>query len=186
MKNSGGIKSFKRQGGWIQLAIAAAGVASSIMGGKKQAKAAKKAGKAEAAAIMETGAEQKRRTIIGQKQSMGEAEALSAASGIQDTGSTKLVKDAMATEYAKELAWMDKATTSAANAAKRGAKQAADTYMTQGLGSALGYVGSYVGSSGIFDQSLTTKAAGGIKSAGTSPFDSSGMNQGLWNKTLGQ
>ena len=163
MRNSGGMRSMKRQGGWVGLALGGISAASSLIGGSKAKKAAKKAGRAQARAIMETGAEQMRRTKESQRQALGGAQAASAASGIQNTGSTAAAQGAMRTEFIRELEWMDKATKSAAAAARSGASAAGDAYMRQGLGSALGAIGSAVASTDMFNDPLTPPGAGSVR-----------------------
>lgn len=143
--------SRKKQGGWVQLAIAGAGIASSLIGGKKAKKAAKKAGAEQAKLIMQTSKENIRRRKFMQDQSLGLASAASGASGLMQTGSTKAYQDQLADEYKKELQWMDQAAKLAARAAKRGASQAGDLYMQQGFQSAIGYAGQYASSSEFQD-----------------------------------
>ena len=139
--------SRKRQGGWVQLAIAGVGLASSLLGGASAKKKAKKAGQAQADQIMATHKENRRRREFMQGQELGLASAASGASNLMQTGSTKQYQDQLALEYKKELQWMDKAAKLAARAAKRGASQAGDLYMQQGFQSAIGYAGQYASSS---------------------------------------
>lgn len=139
--------SRKKQGGWVQLAIAGVGLASSLFGGKRASEKARAAGKAQADLIIETNKENRRRREFMQMQTLGVAQAASGASNILQSGSTKLYQDQLAAEYQKELQWMDKAAKLAARAARRGASQAGDLYMQQGFQSALGYAGQYASSS---------------------------------------
>lgn len=139
--------SRKKEGGWVQLAIAGVGLASSLLGGRSAKSKAKKAGFAQADLIMKTNKENRRRRQFMQKQELGLASAASAASGLMQIGSTKQYQDQLAAEYKKELQWMDQAAKLAARAARRGASQAGDLYMQQGFQSAIGYAGQYASSS---------------------------------------
>lgn len=139
--------SRKKQGGWVQLAIAGVGMAASLFGGQRASEKARAAGKAQADLIIETNKENRRRREFMQTQTLGVAQAASGASNILQSGSTKLYQDQLAAEYQKELQWMDKAAKLAARAARRGASQAGDLYMQQGFQSALGYAGQYASSS---------------------------------------
>jgi len=138
--------SRKREGGWAQLAISGVGLATSLLGGMKSKSSAKKAGKAQADLILKTHQENRRRKEYAQDQSLGLAAATSGASGLMQTGSTKVYQDQLASEYQRELQWMDEAAKLAARAAKRGASQAGDMYMQQGFQSAIGYAGQYASS----------------------------------------
>lgn len=139
--------SRKKEGGWVQLAIAGAGIASSLLGSSRAKAAARKAGRAQADLILKTHQENRRRRQFMQKQELGLASAASGASGLMQIGSTKQYQDQLASEYKKELQWMDQAAKLAARAAKRGASQAGDLYMQQGFQSAIGYAGQYASSS---------------------------------------
>lgn len=112
-----------KQGGWIQFAAAAVQIGTAIKGfmdGSSAAGKQKAASEASARAREETGAEEMRRTIREQKQSLGLNEAKIGASGVQNTGSLSDIQAANRAEFNRQRDWIRKSTKSEAEAIRLG------------------------------------------------------------------
>lgn len=138
------MKQFKgprRQGGWVQMALAGVGAISSIAGGISGRSAAKDAGRATARTIMETYSETQRRKDIRDQQKLGMTRASIAASGIQRSGTSAEYLSQMQDEIKNENAWLERAARMNARAARKGGQAQGDVAMYSGLTQGIQYAG---------------------------------------------
>jgi hypothetical protein len=146
---------------WVAVGIAGVGVGSSILGGRSAKKAAKAAGKATAANILETEKENQRRRTLDLAQKTGTITAAVYASGLQMGGSSLRYKNAFEGNYRREMAWDQQKARMDAETAKKGGQLAGDAAMYSGFTSAIGFAGSGVSA---------LQAHGAANATGTSPF----------------
>ena len=103
---------------------------------------AQSAAKDQAGMVRDTTAEAARRMELGQKRTLGHAEAGVYASGIQMSGSSEAYVKDMQSEQAKELQWLKDAGESRAKAIEKGASAQRRAGRWQNLGQTAGGIGA--------------------------------------------
>ena len=127
---------------WVAAGSAAVGAVSSIIGGSKAKKKAKKAGKANAALIQAETAEQLRRTRMQFDQQVGLTRAMVGASGVRiNIGTPQRYIEAMKREQKRQLDWTQKAGDMRATAARRQGSYVGSASFNQGIQQGIGYIG---------------------------------------------
>ena len=132
---------------------------SSLLGGRKAKKDAKKAarqqeamGREQATYIAAETEEDLRRYDLDTAKTLGMGDALSSASGFSAGSSQDIYMASMAEEFKSDREWMERSSKSRQDLAKRGAGYQADALRSQGSAA------MYQGIGGAF-QGLTTAAA---------------------------
>jgi hypothetical protein len=154
---------------YVQAALAAASIGSSIIGGKKAKKAAKKAAKQQAKLTGITRDEEIRQKRKSAKRELGAARAGVYASNLQYGGSSKNYVNELDFENMREIAFAEYAKNKEQEAIRAGAKGAGDSLFYQAAGDAIGYAANMYG-----NRTLTNAAAQPDTSWGNSnggPFD---------------
>lgn len=126
----------------IGAAIGVASIATSLLGSKKSAKAAKEAGKAQAALIREETTEELRRMDRDFEQLKGTAMATIGASGLQMEGSAALVMADLESEIGAQREWTERAGGMRAYAAIKGASATASNIRAAGISQAISTAGA--------------------------------------------
>jgi hypothetical protein len=108
---------------------------------RKSGKADRRAAYMSASVIEEEGAEEARRVKRGMDSSEGLSKALSAASGVQMSGSRKLAVDDVAAENKAQLDWLKKSTASRAKAVRAGGRVSERAFKSQSISSAISGIG---------------------------------------------
>lgn len=118
------LSGMKKQGGWVNIAIAAFSLASSLYAGSKKKKAAKAEEEArgqQAADRLAEMDETLRRTAMEQDRVLGSNVASVGASGIRMSGSAARVQKATEAEFTRQAQWIKKSGESEASAIRTGA-----------------------------------------------------------------
>ena len=118
-------------------AAAIGGTISSVIGGLKSGKAAKKAGKRNARAILAEAAIEREQEAARGKQEIGLTKAAVGASGVQRTGSSQAYLDTMEGQLSKRLDWISESAKRRARIAKKGGAAQASSAKWGALSSGL-------------------------------------------------
>ena len=122
---------------WFATGAAVVSGGLQIAGGIKGKKAAKSAGKAQAAAIMTEWREQDRRLKKDMKATQSFTELAVAASNLQMEGTPKTYLDEMKGEQQRQLDFLKKSAQSQARTARKGGAAAGTQAMYQGIAGGL-------------------------------------------------
>ena len=164
------------------IAIAAVGVGSSLIGGAKAAKRAKKIGRRNAELIRETAEENLRRMQIARGQKVGAAKAGVYASNVQYSGTSKKYVEALDQQFISDMAWEQRKSRLEERLARAGGQAAASTIQSSALTSAIGYVGQ-AAQSGLFSSSPPPPTQGQV---GTSLYGGSVLSPAQQTATYGK
>lgn len=138
------MKSLRKQGGWVQVAIAGAGAVQSLATGMAAKDDAEDAGKAAAYFTMEDYKETQRRKDKTDAVTLGLTDASIGASNIQVSGSTADYRQDMVDEMAREDAWLKKSAELRAYAQMKGAEVQGQAIQNSAVGGAIRYTGQAV------------------------------------------
>jgi hypothetical protein len=164
----------------VGLAIAAAGVGSSILGGMSANKKAKKAAKEQAKLTGIMRDEEIRMKKRSAKQQLGAARAGVYASNLQMSGSAKRYVNELDFENMREVAFAEYASKKEQEAIKAGAQGAGNALFAQAAGDALGYAAQAYGNR------ATSTAQGWGSTPGTvsDPFLNRGEASGAFDESF--
>lgn len=138
------LKSLRRQGGWVQLAIAGAGAAHSVLSGSSAKDDIEEAGEAAAFFTMADYRETQRRKDITDAAKIGLTTAAIGASNIQATGSSAVYRQDMLDEIERENAWLKKSAELQAYAQKKGANVQGQATFNSALATGIQYTGQAI------------------------------------------
>lgn len=126
-----------KQGGWVQIALGVAQLGTTLWGGRKGKKAAKKAGDTNAFLIWQTYKENQRRKSLADQRKLSLATAATGASNIQMSGSASKYMADMQDEIDRENKWLKKKAQLDVFAAQKGAGNTASAIQYDTAGRAL-------------------------------------------------
>ena len=132
--------------GWVTVGIAVVGAVTSIAGGISGSKAAKEAGKKQAAIIRAASAENQRRRRLDLNQQLGGIEATIGASNLIMSGSAEQYRSAFESNINTEMIWDKQKARMDARFAEKTGQAAAQSAMYAGAGSALQFAGTAISS----------------------------------------
>ena len=126
---------------WVAVGVAAAGAATSILGGIGGKKAAEEAGLKQANIILKTDEENQKRRRLDLEQQLGGITAAISASNIQQSGSSLRYKSFFESNIRSEMAWDAQNARINARLAKKTGQTVGKSAMYQGASQAIGFAG---------------------------------------------
>ena len=131
------MRSLKRQGGWVQYAIAGAQIATSLAGGISGSRKAGNLADANIALIEMETKETLRRMENEQKVLEGEANVRASASGFTKKGSIEKYFTDLKTEYGNQVDWTKRVSAQRKKVARAGGSAAESQIKSTAIGGAL-------------------------------------------------
>ena len=167
---------------WVSAGIAAVGVGSSILGGKKAEAAAKNAAKAQIKALTSQRAAERRQLKRANEVTLGTAKAGVGASNIQFGGSAKRYLGALKMENTREEVLHQQAQRREAEAVREGASGVGAPFYAAAAGDVLGYAARTYAASRI--PSTPESNWGNTPGTVTDPFLNAGEASGSFDESF--